>query len=165
MCCHSFALLGAFARPESVSRYLMTGFALKTNGGPTSVAADRCPAALRHRREGGGDGILNHTLIGRIVYEVRVDGEPAEEALICQRAPEAVRAVQAGRVKPYRAPLPVTFEVDFKRTAPARMATLFPGVERRGPRTIAITDSDYVRAFKLFWGCLIVGMASAEGLL
>lgn len=176
-----------------------------------------------HQREGGGDGILNHTLIGRIVYEVRVNGEPADEALInaglagafgvpvalitgdsavCaeaerrlpgvvtapvkealdryvglslaperaralirQKAAEAVRAVQAGRVKPYRAPVPVTFEVDFKRTAPARMATLFPGVERRGPRTIAITDADYVRAFKLFWGCLIVGMASAEGLL
>jgi len=43
--------------------------------------------------------------------------------------------------------------------------TLFPGVERRGPRTIAVTDSDYVRAFKLTWGCLIVGMASFEGLL
>ncbi len=40
-----------------------------------------------------------------------------------------------------------------------------PGVERVGPRTIAVTDSDYVRAFKLMWGCLIVGMAVAEGLL
>lgn len=35
-----------------------------------------------HQREGGGDGILNHTLIGRIVYEVRVNGEPADEAVI-----------------------------------------------------------------------------------
>ena len=45
------------------------------------------------------------------------------------------------------------------------MATLFPGVERRGPRTIAITDTDYVRAFKQMWGCLIIGMASADGIL
>ena len=176
-----------------------------------------------HQREGGGDGILNHTLLGRIVQEVRLNGEPADEAaingglagvfgvpvalvsgdtavcaeaerrlrgvlvapvkegldryaglsvtpqkaqaLIRERAREAVAAVRAGRMNPYRVELPVTFEVDFKRTAPGRMATLFPGVERRGPRTIAITDNDYVRAFKLFWGCLIVGMASFEGLL
>jgi len=176
-----------------------------------------------HQREGGGDGILNHTLIGRIVYEVRINGQPVDEAvinaglagafgvpvalvtgdaalcaevqqrlpgvivapvkeaidrvvglsltperahaLIRERAIEAVRAVQAKRIGVYRAPSPVTFEVDFKRTAPARMTTLFGGVERRGPRTIAITDTDYVRAFKLFWGCLIVGMATAEGVL
>lgn len=175
-----------------------------------------------HQREGGGDGILNHTLVGKIVYEVRLNGEPADEAainaatagafsvpvalvtgdsavcadasrrlpgvvvapvkepvdrtvglsltpsrahaLIRARAADAVRAVRDGGVKPYRPATPVTFEVDFKRTAPARMATLFPGVERRGPRTIAITDPDYVRAFKLFWGCLIVGMAASEGL-
>jgi D-amino peptidase len=176
-----------------------------------------------HQREGGGDGILNHTLLGKIVQEVRLNGEPADEAainaglagvfgvpvalvagdaavcaeagrrlpgvlvapikegldryaglsmtpqkaqaLIRERARDAVQAVRAGRVTPYRVHLPVTFEVDFKRTAPAHMATLFPGVDRRGPRTIAITDQDYVRAFKLFWGCLIVGFAVFEGLL
>jgi D-amino peptidase len=176
-----------------------------------------------HQREGGGDGILNHTFIGRIVYEVRVNGEPADEAavnaglagafgvpvalvtgdaavcaeaerrlpgvvtapvkdaidryvglslsperahaLIRDRAAQAVRAVAAGAIAPYRPAPPVTIEVDFKRTAPARMVTLFPGVERRGPRTIAVTDGDYVRAFKLVWGCLIVGMASSEGIL
>jgi D-amino peptidase len=176
-----------------------------------------------HQREGGGDGILNHTLLGRLVYEIRINGEPVDEAainagvagafgvpaalitgdsavcaeaerrlrgiitapikdaldryvgvslglqrgqaLIRERAAEAVRAVQAGRIAPYRVAPPVTFEVDFKRTAPARMATLFPGVERRGPRTIAITDPDYIRAFKQCWGCLILGMASAEGIL
>jgi D-amino peptidase len=176
-----------------------------------------------HQREGGGDGILNHTFIGRVVYEVRLNGDPVDEAavnaglagafgvpvalvtgdasvcadaerripgvitarvkeaydrfaglslapeparaLIRERAAEAVRAVQSGRITPQRPPSPVTFEVDFKRTAPAHMATLFPGVERRGPRTIAVTDADYVRAFKLMWGCLIIGMASAEGIL
>ncbi|MDR7481421.1 MAG: M55 family metallopeptidase [Armatimonadota bacterium] len=176
-----------------------------------------------HQREGGGDGILNHTLLGRLVYEVRLNGEPVDEAainaglagafgvpvalvtgdaavcaeaerrlpgvvtapvkeaidrvvglsltparahaLIRQRAGQALGAVRAGTVTPYRVPAPVVFEVDFKRTAPAHMATLFPGVQRRGPRTIAVTDADYVRAFKLFWGCLIVGLATAEGLL
>ena len=176
-----------------------------------------------HQREGGGDGILNHTFLGKIVQEVRLNGEPADEAavnagiagafgvpvalvagdtavcaeagrrlpgvlvapvkegfdrytglsatpqkaqsLIRDRARDAVQAARAGRLSPYRVPLPVTFEVDFKRTAPARMATVFPGVDRRGPRTIAITDQDYLRAFKLFWGCLIIGLAVFEGLL
>lgn len=176
-----------------------------------------------HQREGGGDGILNHTLLGRIVYEVRLNGEAVDEAainaglagafgvpvalvtgdaavcaeaerrlpgvvtvpvkeaidrvvglsltparahaLIRERAAQALHAVRQGTIAPYRVPAPVVFEVDFKRTPPARMATLFPGVQRRGPRTIAVTDVDYVKAFKLFWGCLIVGMATAEGLL
>ncbi len=176
-----------------------------------------------HQREGGGDGILNHTLLGRIVYEVRVNGDAVDEAainaglagafnvpvalvtgdsavcadaqnrlpsvtvapvkealdrvlglsltperahaLIRDRAKAAIEAVRAGRVQPYRVKTPVTFEVDFKRTTCAHMNTLFPGIERRGPRTIAVTDSDYVRAFKLFWGSLIVGMAVEEGLL
>lgn len=176
-----------------------------------------------HQREGGGDGILNHTLLGKIVQEVRLNGEPADEAvinagiagalgvpvslvagdtavcaeagrrlpgvlvaplkegldrytgisvtpqkaqsLIRDRAREAAQAARAGRLSPFRVPPPVTFEVDFKRTAPAHMATLFPGVDRRGPRTIAITDQDYLRAFKQFWGCLIVGLAVFDGLL
>ncbi|MBI4280192.1 MAG: M55 family metallopeptidase [Armatimonadetes bacterium] len=176
-----------------------------------------------HQREGGGDGILNHTLISRMVYEVRLNGEPVDEAtlnaalcgafnipvglitgdsvtchdaarripglmiapvkealdrlvglsltpekahaLIRERAKQAVEGIKAGRIKPYRVSMPVTFEVDFKRTSPAHHATLFPGIERRGPRTIAITDTDYVRGFRQFWGALIVGLAVAEGLL
>ncbi len=176
-----------------------------------------------HQREGGGDGVLNHTLLGRIVQEIRINGEPVDEAainaglagafgvpvalvsgdasvcteagrrlpgvlvapvkegldrytglsvtpqkaqaLIRERAREAAAAVRAGRMTPYQVKAPVTFEVEFKRTAPARMATLFPGVERPGPRTIAVKDQDYVRAFKQVWGCLIIGMAAFEGLL
>ena len=85
--------------------------------------------------------------------------------LIRERAREAMDAVRAGTVRPYRVATPLTFEVDFKRTSPAHFGTLFPGVERRGPRTIAITDTDYVRAFKLLWGMLIVALAVSEGLL
>jgi len=176
-----------------------------------------------HQREGGGEGVLNHTFLGRIVYEVRLNGEPVDEAavnaalagafgvpvalvtgdaavcadaqrrlpgvvtapvkeavdrlvalsltperahaLIRERAQQALAAVAAGRIRPTPPPRPATFEVDFKRTSPARMATLFPSVERRGPRTIAVTDDDYVRAFKQFWGALVIGFATAEGLL
>jgi len=176
-----------------------------------------------HQREGGGDGILNHTLLGRLVYEVRLNGEPVDEAainaalagafnvpvalitgdsavcadaqrrlpgivvaqvkdaidrvvglsltperahaLIRERAKIAVDSVRAGRVQPHKVASPVTFEVDFKRTTCAHMNTLFPGIKRLGPRTISITDSDYVRAFKQFWGSLIVGRATEDGLL
>ncbi|MDR7434536.1 MAG: M55 family metallopeptidase [Armatimonadota bacterium] len=176
-----------------------------------------------HQREGGNDGVLNHTLLGKIVYEVRVNGEPADEAminaglagafgvpiglvtgdrgvceeaqkrfrgvviapvkegldrftgitltpekarvLIREKAVQAIHATRAGLLSPYRVEEPVTFEVDFKRTSPAHMCTLFPGVERVSPRTIRIIEHDYVRGFKLFWGCLIVGAASFEGIL
>ena len=86
-------------------------------------------------------------------------------ALIRERAKTAVDSVRAGRVQPHKVTSPVTFEVDFKRTACAHMNTLFPGIKRLGPRTIAITDTDYVRAFKLFWGSLIVALATEDGLL
>lgn len=35
-----------------------------------------------HQREGGGNGVLNHTLLGRTVYEVRVNGDPVDEAAL-----------------------------------------------------------------------------------
>lgn len=176
-----------------------------------------------HQREGSGDGIMNHTFLGRFVYDVRLNGEPVDETavnaglagafgvpvalvtgddqvcagaqrrfpdvvtapvkeafdrfvglsltpkkaheLIRDRARQAMEGVRAGKIKPYKVKTPVTFEVDFKRTSPAHLGTLFPGVERRGPRTIAISDGDYVKAFKLMWGMLIIAIAVSEGLL
>jgi D-amino peptidase len=35
-----------------------------------------------HQREGGGDGVMNHTLLGRVIYEVRVNGDPVDEAAL-----------------------------------------------------------------------------------
>src|SRR5579864_5705326 len=35
-----------------------------------------------HQREGGGDGVLNHTLLGNTIYEIRVNGEPVDEAAL-----------------------------------------------------------------------------------
>jgi len=32
-----------------------------------------------HQREGGGDGVMNHTYLGRFVYEIRLNGEPVDE--------------------------------------------------------------------------------------
>jgi D-amino peptidase len=33
-----------------------------------------------HQREGGGDGVMNHTILGRVIYEIRVNGDPVDEA-------------------------------------------------------------------------------------
>lgn len=174
-----------------------------------------------HQREGGGDGVMNHTLLGRVVYEVRVNGDPADEAalnagvagsygipvalvtgdnevcadaarrfpgvvtapvkqaidryaarslgvqkarnLIRERAQHAIEAVQQGRVKPYVVDTPVTIEVDFKRTAPAHMAALIPGVTRNGPRGITITSDDYVSAYETFTVAALFAMHANEG--
>jgi D-amino peptidase len=35
-----------------------------------------------HQREGGGDGVMNHTILGRVVYEIRVNGDPVDEAAL-----------------------------------------------------------------------------------
>jgi D-amino peptidase len=35
-----------------------------------------------HQREGGGDGVLNHTILGNTIYEIRVNGEPVDEAAL-----------------------------------------------------------------------------------
>lgn len=176
-----------------------------------------------HQREGGGDGILSHTLRGGLVYEVRVGGLPVDEAminagiagafgvpvalvsgdsavckdceerllgvvtaavkeplnrfvglsltpqrardLIRERAAAALKKANAGSLKPHVVAGPVRFEVDFKNTAPAHMATLIPGVERLGPRTIGFQESDYITAFKLFWATLTLGAAVFNGKL
>lgn len=176
-----------------------------------------------HQREGGGDGVMNHTLLGRVVYEVRVNGDPVDEAalnagvagqygvpvalvtgdnevcgdaarrfpgvvtapvkqaidryaarslstqkaqaLITDRAQQAIAAVREGRVKPYIVQTPVTIEVDFKRTAPAHMAALIPGVQRTGPRSISITSDDYVTAYQTFTVAGLFGLHANEGRL
>lgn len=176
-----------------------------------------------HQREGGGDGVMNHTLMGTLIYEVRINGEPVDEAainagvagvygvpvalvtgdnevcadaqrrfpgvtvapvktaidrfaarsltpkkaqaLIRERAAVALRQVRSGAVQPYTVSTPVTFEVDFKRTAPANMTTLIPGVERIGPRTIAIRSDDYVAAYRIFLASAFLGAHTANGTL
>ncbi len=176
-----------------------------------------------HQREGGGDGVMNHTLLGRVVYEVRVNGDPVDEAalnagvagqygvpvalvtgdnevcgdaerrypgvvtapvkqaidryaarslgvqkaqaLIRERARQAIEAVRDGRVKPYTVATPATIEVDFKRTAPAHMASLIPGITRTGPRSIAISADDYVEAYRTFTVAGLFALHANEGKL
>lgn len=174
-----------------------------------------------HQAEGGGNGVLNHTLLGRAVYEVRVNGDAVDEAainagvagaygvpvalvtgdnelcaaaerrfpgvstapvktaidrfaarsltpekaraLIRRQAGQALTRVKNGQLKPYVVQTPVTIEVDFKRTSSAAMSSLIPTVERRGPRTIAISGDDYVRAFKTFVAASLFGLHTSEG--
>jgi D-amino peptidase len=164
---------------------------------------------------------MNHTMLGRVIYEVRVNGEPVDEAalnagvagaygvpvalvtgddqvcgdaqrrfpgvvtapvkraidryaarsrtpqkareLIREGARRAVDAARSGNLQPYAVRTPVTIEVDFKRTAPANMTTLIPGVERMGPRTIAIRNEEYVTAFRAFVAAVLFGMHTSEG--
>lgn len=59
---------------------LLTG-ATKLLGQMEAIDAcfDACFLLGYHQREGGGDGVLNHTIHGKVVHEVRVNGEAVGE--------------------------------------------------------------------------------------
>jgi D-amino peptidase len=176
-----------------------------------------------HQREGGGDGVLNHTLLGNTIYEIRVNGDPVDEAalnaavagvygvpvalvsgdhtvcadaerrfpgvitaptkkaidryaarsltpkkaqaVIRERAAMAVEAARSGRVKPFVFKTPVQIEVDFKATSSAHMTSLIPGVERIGPRTIAIRGDEYLAAFRPLVIAALFGSHTSQGKL
>jgi D-amino peptidase len=182
---------------------------------------DGCFMLGYHQREGGGDGVLNHTVRSQIVYEVRVNGDPVGElelnawlagthgvpvvlvtgddalcedaaksipgvvivpvkqaidrfaavtlssqearSRISSGAVDALAALHEGSVEPLRPPSSIALEVDFKRTAPANMAQLIPGIERVGPRTVAFATDDYVEAYRAFSAVCIVGGAAWDG--
>ncbi|HYM68660.1 MAG TPA: M55 family metallopeptidase [bacterium] len=84
----------------------------------------------------------------------------ASAALIRETACRALTRVK--EFSPPAVPSPTTFEIDFMSTAEAAITTLFPCVERRGPRTVAVTDRDYLRAFKALYGCLLLGNTMAD---
>ena len=81
-------------------------------------------------------------------------------ALIREASARALRRLAEFPIP--RVPSPTTFEIDFMSTAEAAITTLFPCVERRGPRTVAVTDADYLRAFKALFGCLLFGNSVAD---
>jgi D-amino peptidase len=176
-----------------------------------------------HQREGGGDGVLNHTLLGNTIYEIRVNGDPVDEAalnagvagsygvpvalvsgdhevcadaerrfpgvrlaptkraidryaarslspqkarqLIREQARAAVGAVVSGDVQPFVFDLPVTIDIDFKATGSAHMSSLIPGVTRIGPRTISISDDDYLTAFRTLVVAALFGSHTSQGKL
>lgn len=176
-----------------------------------------------HAREGGGDGVINHTVMGVAVTQLRINGREIGEtglnaglaghfgvpvalvtgdnvvaaeargllgdvetaivkqavdrhtarllsvqnaqAAIRTRAEAAVRRLKAGAFQPHVVAGPISFEVDFKTTDAAHMASLFPCVERLTSKTVRITAQDYPSAFKQLWGTLILGAKVMGGVL
>ena len=87
------------------------------------------------------------------------------QGIIREKAAAAVRRLQAGEFNAYAVPGPVTFEVEFKTTDSAHMASLFSCVERIGPKTVRVGGPDYATAFKQLWGTLILGAKTIGGVL
>lgn len=81
-------------------------------------------------------------------------------ALIRDAAGKALRTLD--NFQPPNVPSPVTFEIDFMSTAEAAITTMFPNVIRNGARTVSVTDTDYIRAFKAFYGCLLLGRTVSD---
>jgi D-amino peptidase len=84
-------------------------------------------------------------------------------ALIAARAAGAVEKLLRGELEAFAVEEPVRFEVEFRATSSAQMCTLFPGVERTGPREIAFEHASFVEAYRHFWGLGIVAMAVQDG--
>lgn len=87
------------------------------------------------------------------------------QALIRDAAERAVRRAAAGEIKPWSAGSPVTFEVTFKSTDAAHMASVFPVVERIAPKVVRVSADDYPTAFRMLWGALILGSKTIGGVL
>lgn len=82
--------------------------------------------------------------------------------MITEGAERALKKVS--QVKPHTIPGPITFEVEFKLTNQAYMASVFPCVEKIGAKTVRVTDQDYPTAYRMLWGSLIIAMAATRGL-
>lgn len=86
-----------------------------------------------------------------------------------KRTQELIRAAarraleRAGEIAPHTIKGEVEFELTTKLTSQAHMACLFPSVERRGPKTIAVRSDSYIEAYKQLWGCIILAMATSRG--
>ena len=174
-----------------------------------------------HAHEGNEDAVMNHTIMGTAVTEIRrngvVVGETAINAgiagacgvpvvlvagdhILCKEARYflgdietvevkkaidryAARLLTPKRVqklmkdaakralsrlsdfKPHTVETPVEFEITMKLTSMAHMCCLFPSVERRGPKVIAVKADNYVDAYKQLLGCLILAKDAARGWL
>ena len=83
--------------------------------------------------------------------------------LIREAAARAVRRVKAGEIAARRVAGPVTFRVTFKSTAGTTLPTLFPEIRKIDSKTIEVFGPDYLQAFRLLWGALLLGRAGFEG--
>lgn len=84
----------------------------------------------------------------------------ASSRLIRDAAKRSLRKLD--KIQPPNVPSPVTFEIDFMSTAEAAITTLFPTVQLKGPRTVAVTDTDYLAAFRALYGCLLLGRTMSD---
>jgi D-amino peptidase len=174
-----------------------------------------------HAHEGNEDAVMNHTIFGSAVTEIKrngtVVGETAINAgiagafgvpvalvvgdhILCAEAKRFLGDIETVAVKEaidrYAAKLlppkrsqalireaaqralarlsemkahkiegPVEFQITTKLTSMAHMCTLFPTVERRAPKVIAVQADCYLSAYKQLMGCLIISGATANGWL
>ena len=171
-----------------------------------------------HAREGSDDGVINHTINGGAVTEIRLNGRPIGETginaavaghfgvpvvmitgdnVVCAEAKDFLGDLETVQVKValdrYCADLipPVTaqkmitagaqaamarigkcqpfnvgsttFEIDFKITNMAQMASIFPCVERLSSKTVRVQAENAEAAYKQLWGALVLGHAAANG--
>jgi D-amino peptidase len=174
-----------------------------------------------HAHEGHDDAVMNHTIFGGAVTEIKrngtVVGETAINAgiagafgvpvvlavgdqILCAEARSFLGDIETVAVKeaidrfaakllspkrsqalikeaakrallrlsemhPHQIEGPIEFQITTKLTSMAHMCTLFPTVERRAPKVIAIKDDCYLSAYKQLMGCLIISGATGHGWL
>lgn len=90
-------------------------------------------------------------------------GLAAARALIRERATAAAASLGRGAITPLAPESPVRLTIEFKSTSCAHMCTLFPAVERIGPREIAIEHASFTAAYRHFWGLAITALAVQDG--
>ena len=110
---------------------------------------DKC-CEQAEKRLPGVRTVAVKTAIGRHVAS-NVSPELAR-AKIRLAATETVR--EAANLEAFVPPGPFVFEVDLADTAMTDLASLPPGTERIGPRTVRFEDGDFRRAMRAFLTCV-----------
>jgi D-amino peptidase len=83
------------------------------------------------------------------------------KSLIREAADRGVR--RAKELSPFKVDGPVTFRVTFKATTGTSLPVLFPCVKKVDSKTIEVVGEDYLKAFRLLWGALLLGRAGFTG--
>ena len=171
-----------------------------------------------HARAGTREAVGNHTLLGREIINVRLNGQlvgetelnaaiagyydvpvvmvagddkvareagavlgDVETAVVkegidrwtakCYPPQETGRRIREAAenalkrlkdFKPFQIDRQIKLEIEFMSTSEASLPTLFPNVVREDSRTVSVTDTDYIRVFKAFLGCLLLGWTGSE---
>ncbi|MGI6358231.1 MAG: M55 family metallopeptidase [Bacillota bacterium] len=96
-------------------------------------------------------------------YAAKLLSPKRSQALIKEGAKRALRRLP--EIQPHKIAAPVEFQITTKLTSMAHMCTLFPSVERRGPKVIAVRSDCYLSAYQQLMGCLIISGATGQGWL